>query len=77
MRARGKKSVTREALDQLKRPLLEYLQAHDWRPQRQLSRGWSIGLCPLHPDHDPRFVVDCSKGLFHCYGCRFPVVAEA
>src|SRR5712692_4559435 len=50
--ARGKKSVRREALDELKRqiPLLDYLQAHDWRPGRQLSRGWWMGLCPLHRD---------------------------
>jgi DNA primase len=63
--------VTREALDELKReiPLLDYLQAYDWRPERQLSRGRSIGLCPLHPDHHPSFVVDDSKGLFYCYGC--------
>jgi DNA primase len=69
--ARGKKSVTREALDQLKRQIsvLDYLQAHDWRPVRQLSRGRWMGLCPLHPDHHPSLVVDPSKGLFYCYGC--------
>ena len=63
--------MTREALDELKReiPLLDYLQAYDWRPQRQLSRGRWIGLCPLHPDRHPSFVVDRSKGLFYCYGC--------
>jgi DNA primase len=63
--------VKREALDKLKReiPLLDYLQAYDWRPVRQLSRGRSIGLCPLHPDHRPSFVVDRGKGLFYCYGC--------
>ncbi len=33
--------MSRRALDELKRqiPLLDYLQAHDWRPARQLSRG--------------------------------------
>jgi DNA primase len=68
---RGKKSVTREALDELKRqiPLWDYLRAHDWRPGRQLSRGRWMGLCPLHRDHHPSFVVDRSKGLFYCYGC--------
>jgi DNA primase len=69
--ARGRKSVTRAALDELKRqiPVWDYLQAHDWRPVRQLSRGRWMGLCPLHQDHHPSFVVDPSKGLFYCYGC--------
>ncbi len=69
--ARGQKSVTRDALDELKRqiPVWDYLQAHDWRPLRQLSRGRWMGLCPLHPDHHPSFVVDPGKGLFYCYGC--------
>jgi DNA primase len=69
--ARGKKSVNREAVDELKRqiPLLDYLKAFDWRPVRQLSGGRWIGLCPLHSDHRPSFLVDPSKGLFYCYGC--------
>jgi DNA primase len=50
-------------------PLLDYLQAHDWRPSRQLSRGRSVGLCPLHADHKPSFLVDPHKNLFYCYGC--------
>jgi DNA primase len=63
--------VSRQALDELKRqiPLLDYLQAHDWRPARQLSRGRWMGLCPLHDDHQPSFLVDPSKNLFFCYGC--------
>jgi DNA primase len=69
--ARGKKSLKREALDELKRqiPLLDYLQTLDWRPVRQLSRGRWMGLCPLHRDHRPSFVVDPVRGLFYCYGC--------
>jgi DNA primase len=68
---RGKKSVSRQALDELKQqiPLLDYLQAHDWRPARQLSRGRLMGLCPLHPDRKPSFLVDPHKSLFYCYGC--------
>src|ERR1700747_1796564 len=68
---RGKKSVSRQALDELKQqiPLLHYLQAHDWRPARKLTRGRSMGLCPLHPDHKPSFLVDPHKNLFYCYGC--------
>jgi DNA primase len=63
--------VSRQALDELKRQirLLDYLQAHDWRPARQLSRGRWMGLCPLHRDHKPSFLVDPNKGLFYCYGC--------
>jgi len=28
-----------------------------------------MGLCPLHTDHKPSFLVDSNKGLFYCYGC--------
>jgi DNA primase len=69
--ARGQKSVNRKVLDELKQhiPLLEYLQAHDWRPTRALNGGRWMGLCPLHTDHKPSFFVDPNKGLFYCYGC--------
>jgi hypothetical protein len=68
---RGKKSVNRQSLDELKQqiPLLGYLQAHDWHPARPLSRSRWMGLCPLHEDHKPSFLVDSSKSLFYCYGC--------
>jgi DNA primase len=63
--------VSRQALDELKQqiPLLDYLRAHDWQPARRLSRGRLMGLCPLHSDHKPSFLVDPSKSLFYCYGC--------
>jgi DNA primase len=63
--------MSRQALDELKQQisLLDYLQDHDWQPVRQLSRGRLMGLCPLHADHKPSFLVDASKGLFYCYGC--------
>ena len=63
--------MSRDALDALKRQirLLDYLQAHDWRPARRLSRGRFMGLCPLHEDHKPSFLVDPLKNLFYCYGC--------
>jgi DNA primase len=63
--------VNRQALDELKRqiPLMGYLQAHDWHPARPLSRGRWMGLCPLHGDHKPSFLVDPNKDLFYCYGC--------
>jgi DNA primase len=68
---RGKKSVNRQALDDLKQqiPLMGYLQAHDWHPARPLRSGRWMGLCPLHDDHKPSFLVDSHKGLFYCYGC--------
>ena len=28
-----------------------------------------MGLCPLHGDHKPSFLVDANKNLFYCYGC--------
>jgi DNA primase len=63
--------VSRQALDELKQqiPLLDYLQAQDWQPARHLSRGRLMGICPLHSDHKPSFLVDPSKSLFYCYGC--------
>ena len=63
--------MNRQALDELKQqiPLLDYLQAHDWRPVRPLRGGRWMGLCPLHYDHKPSFLVDPSKNLFYCYGC--------
>jgi DNA primase len=64
--------VTRRSLDELKQqvPLLEYLQAHDWQQARPIGFGRLLGLCPLHADHKPSFLVDPNKNLFHCYGCR-------
>jgi len=63
--------VSRQDLDELKQQisLLDYLQTHDWRPARRLSRGRWMGLCPLHAEHQPSFLVDPSKNLFYCYGC--------
>jgi DNA primase len=51
-------------------PLLDYLQSQDWKPARRISHGRLMGLCPLHPDHQPSFLVDPGKNLFYCYGCR-------
>jgi DNA primase len=63
--------VNRQTLDDLKQqiPLMGYLQAHDWQPARSLSRGRWMGLCPLHGDHKPSFLVDSNNDLFYCYGC--------
>ena len=42
--------MSRQPLDELKQqiPLMDYLEAHHWRPLRRLSRGRWMGLCPLH-----------------------------
>lgn len=59
------------AADALKQqvPLLQYLQAQDWKPARRITGGRWMGLCPLHADHRPSFLVDPNKNLFYCYGC--------
>ena len=59
------------AVDALKQriPLLDYLQTQNWKPFRRISRGRLMGLCPLHLDHKPSFLVDPVKNLFYCYGC--------
>src|SRR5262249_54169907 len=69
--ARGKYSVNRKALDELKQqiPLLDYLQAHDWQAARRIAGGRLMGLCPLHTDRKPSLLVDPNKNLFYCYGC--------
>jgi len=63
--------VTRQALDELKQQisLLDYLQTQDWKPARRLSRSRLMGLCPLHAEHQPSFLVDPDSNLFYCYGC--------
>src|ERR1700676_3572584 len=60
-----------QAVNALKQqiPLLDYLQAQDWKPVRRITRGRLMGLCPLHSDHKPSFLVDPHKDLFYCYGC--------
>jgi DNA primase len=67
----GEQSVNRKELDELKQqiPLRDYLAAHHWRSVRRLSRGRWMGLCPLHEEHRPSFLMDPSKNLFYCYGC--------
>ena len=63
--------MNRHALDELQQqiPLMGYLQAHDSSPARPLSGGRWMGLCPLHEDHKPSFLVDTNKDFFYCYGC--------
>lgn len=63
--------MNRKALDELKQqiPLLSYLQTNDWQPVRLLGGGRLMGLCPLHTDRKPSFLLDPHKNLFYCYGC--------
>lgn len=63
--------MSRKILDELKQqiPLLDYLKAQEWRPVRALRGGRWMGLCPLHTDRKPSFLVDPQKSLFYCYGC--------
>ncbi|HEY2400249.1 MAG TPA: CHC2 zinc finger domain-containing protein [Steroidobacteraceae bacterium] len=59
------------AAELLKRqiPLLDYLVSQDWQPARRITRGRLMGICPLHADREPSFLVDPGKSLFYCYGC--------
>jgi DNA primase len=63
--------MNRSAIDELKQriPLLEYVQANGWKVARSIRGGRFLGLCPLHDDHHPSFLVDPCRNLFYCYGC--------
>jgi DNA primase len=67
----GKLTVIWSAVDAIKQQisLLDYLQTQNWKPARRISRGRLMGLCPLHLDHKPSFLVDPLQNLFYCYGC--------
>jgi len=67
----GKLPMSWQAADLLKQQisLLDYLQGQGWKPAHRSAGGRLMGLCPLHPDHRPSFLVDPNKNLFYCYGC--------
>jgi hypothetical protein len=50
-------------------PLLDYVEGQDWQPVRRIAGGRLMGLCPLHEDRKPSFLLDPHKNLFYCYGC--------
>lgn len=62
------KSLAAEVLKQ-QIPLLDYLKGQHWQPVRRMIGGRLMGLCPLHADRKPSFLVDPAKNLFYCYGC--------
>jgi DNA primase len=66
-----KKQRMKQDLERLKQrlPLLEYLQRHNWSPQRAGFRQELVGLCPLHRETRPSFYVNVRKNLFYCHGC--------
>jgi DNA primase len=49
--------------------LLDYVEGQDWKPVRRIAGGRLMGLCPLHADRKPSFLLDPNKNLFYCYGC--------
>jgi hypothetical protein len=67
----GKFPMSWQAADLLKQQisLLDYLQGQGWKPAHRSAGGRLMGLCPLHPDHRPSFLVDPARNLFYCYGC--------
>jgi len=67
----GRLSMKHPAAEILKQqiPLLDYLEGQDWKPVRRIAHGRLMGLCPLHADRKPSFLLDPNKNLFYCYGC--------
>jgi hypothetical protein len=68
---RGKKSVNRQALDDLKQqiPLLEYLQAHDWQPGPAPQPRPMDGTVSAARRPQAQLPGGPHKNLFYCYGC--------
>ena len=67
----GKIAMKSLAAEMLKQqiPLLDYVEGQDWKPARRIARGRLMGLCPLHADRKPSFLLDPNRNLFYCYGC--------
>ncbi len=38
-------------------------------PAARVGQRWS-GLCPFHAEKSPRFSVNATEGLYHCFGCK-------
>jgi DNA primase len=70
--AGGKLTMSAHAVAELLKqqiPLLDYIEGQDGKPARRIARGRLMGLCPLHADRNPSFLLDPNKNLFYCYGC--------
>jgi DNA primase len=67
----GKFAMKCQVAETLKQqiPLLDYVEGQDWQPVRRIAGGRLMGLCPLHEDRKPSFLLDPHKNLFYCYGC--------
>jgi DNA primase len=67
----GKLAMKSQAAETLKQQisLLDYVEGQGWKPVRRIRGGRLMGLCPLHADHKPSFLLDPNKNLFYCYGC--------
>jgi len=49
-------------------PLLDYLISLAWKPTRRIVRGRLMGLCPLHADRNPSFLVDQARACSTAMG---------
>jgi DNA primase len=67
----GKIAMKSLAAETLKEqiPLRDYVEGQGWKPVLRITRGRLMGLCPLHADHKPSFLLDPNSNLFYCYGC--------
>jgi DNA primase len=70
--AGGKLAISWQAVTALKQqiPLLDYLEGQHWKPVRRIAGGRLLGLCPLHADQQPSFLLNTNKDLFYCHGCE-------
>jgi hypothetical protein len=59
----GKLAMKHPAAETLKQqiPLLDYVKGQDWKPIRRIARGRLMGLCRLHADRKPSFLLDPNK----------------
>ena len=62
----GRRRIDVTALKE-KRDIVAEVERHT--QLRKSGRNF-IGLCPLHDDHDPSFVVYPDNQTFKCYGCQ-------
>jgi DNA primase len=60
--------VTKEAIERVRRSLdlVRVVESRGVKLQRK-GRNYA-GLCPFHEDHEPSFVVNPEKQLWHCFG---------